>query len=82
MYLHTPDGERCGFGWESEEWQHEEIYAMDPRNPEWVELIISFYCLKLVAFRGRITLLLLVIAIQYNVLTGQKNQCVDYKKQG
>jgi hypothetical protein len=43
MYLHTPEGERCGFGWESEEWQHEEIYAMDPRNPEWVELVVSFY---------------------------------------
>jgi Hypothetical glycosyl hydrolase family 15 len=43
MYLHSPDGTRCGFGWASEEWNHEEIYAMDPRNPEWVELVTSFY---------------------------------------
>lgn len=43
MYLKTPNGERCAFGWASEEWGHEEIYAMDPRNPEWVELITSFY---------------------------------------
>jgi len=47
MYLHNLDGTRCGFGWESEEWNHEEIYAMDPRNPEWVELITSFYELVL-----------------------------------
>jgi len=43
MYLHNPDGTRCGFGWASEEWNQEEIYAMDPRNPEWVELVTSFY---------------------------------------
>ena len=43
MYLHDDEGERCGFGWASEEWGHEEIYAMDPRNPEWVELVVSFY---------------------------------------
>lgn len=43
MYLHQPDGSRCGFGWASDEWNHEEIYAMDPRNPEWVELVTSFY---------------------------------------
>ncbi|OGN95640.1 MAG: hypothetical protein A2Y89_03535 [Chloroflexi bacterium RBG_13_51_18] len=43
MYLHRPDGSRCGFGWASEQWGHEEIYAMDPRNQEWVELITSFY---------------------------------------
>jgi hypothetical protein len=43
MYLHHPDGTRCAFGWASEEWRQEEIYAMDPRNPEWVELITSFY---------------------------------------
>jgi hypothetical protein len=43
MYLHDSSGERCAFGWASEEWGHEEIYAMDPRNPEWVELITSFY---------------------------------------
>ena len=47
MYLHNLDDTRCGFGWESEEWNHEEIYAMDPRNPEWVELITSFYELVL-----------------------------------
>lgn len=43
MYLHTPGGERCAFGWASEDWGHEEIYAMDPANPEWVDLITSFY---------------------------------------
>jgi len=43
MYLHDAEGERCGFGWASEEWNHEEIYAMDPRNPQWVELVTSFY---------------------------------------
>ena len=43
MYLKNPDGSKCAFGWESEEWNHEEIYAMDPRNPEWRELIFSFY---------------------------------------
>ena len=43
MYLHDEAGERCGFGWASEEWNHGEIYAMDPRNPDWVELIVSFY---------------------------------------
>lgn len=43
MYLRTPEGEKCGFGWASEEWGHEEIYAMDPRNADWVELITSFY---------------------------------------
>jgi hypothetical protein len=43
MYLHAPGGGRCAFGWASESWGHEEIYAMDPRNPEWVELITSFY---------------------------------------
>lgn len=43
MYLHHPDGSRCAFGWASEEWGQEEIYAMDPRSPEWVELITSFY---------------------------------------
>ena len=43
MYLHDPEGARCGFGWASEEWDQEEIYAMDPRNPQWVELVTSFY---------------------------------------
>ena len=43
MYLKTPSGEKCAFGWASDEWDHEEIYAMDPRNPEWRELIVSFY---------------------------------------
>ncbi len=27
MYLHNPDGSRCAFGWASEEWNQEEIYA-------------------------------------------------------
>jgi len=43
MYLKKPDGSRCAFGWASETWQHEEIYAMDPRNQDWIELITSFY---------------------------------------
>ncbi len=43
MYLHDEAGERCGFGWASEEWNQGEIYAMDPRNPDWVELVVSFY---------------------------------------
>jgi len=47
MYLHDENGDRCAFGWASEEWQQEEIYAMDPRNPKWVELITSFYELVL-----------------------------------
>jgi len=43
MYLKNPNGTKCAFGWESEEWAHEEIYAMDPSSPEWKELILSFY---------------------------------------
>lgn len=43
MYLHSPAGERCGFGWASQDWGHEEIYAMDPGNEKWVQLITSFY---------------------------------------
>lgn len=43
MYLHNVSGERCAFGWASEEWGHAEIYAMDPRNEQWIELIVSFY---------------------------------------
>jgi len=43
MYLHDESGERCSFGWASEEWNQGEIWAMDPRNPDWVELVVSFY---------------------------------------
>lgn len=43
MYLHKLNGERCAFGWASPEWEQGEIYAMDPRNDKWVELITSFY---------------------------------------
>jgi hypothetical protein len=43
MYLHDSEGERCAFGWASEEWGHEEIYAMDPRNEDWVNLVANFY---------------------------------------
>ena len=43
MYLHKSDGERCAFGWASEEWAQEEIYAMDPRNKNWTKLVINFY---------------------------------------
>lgn len=43
MYLRGKGGGKCAFGWASEEWGHAEIYAMDPRNAEWVELIVSFY---------------------------------------
>jgi hypothetical protein len=43
MYLHKSDGSRCPFGWESDEWGQEEIYAMDPRNEEWVTLVVNFY---------------------------------------
>ena len=43
MYLHNPAGERCSFGWASQAWGQEEIYAMDPGNEKWVQLITSFY---------------------------------------
>jgi hypothetical protein len=43
MYLHHPDGSRCAFGWASESWGHEEIYATDARNAAWAELITAFY---------------------------------------
>jgi len=43
MYLTKPNGEKCPFGWTSENWGHEEIYAMDPRNPEWVDLVVAYY---------------------------------------
>ena len=47
MYLHDAEGERCGFGWASEEWNQEEIWAMDPRDPEWFDLITTFYSVVL-----------------------------------
>lgn len=43
MYLRDRNGDKCAFGWASEVWGHEEIYAMDPRSTEWVELIVAFY---------------------------------------
>jgi hypothetical protein len=43
MYLHDSEGKRCGFGWASEEWGHGEIYAMDPRNEDWADLVVNFY---------------------------------------
>ncbi len=43
MYLHKENGERCAFGWASEEWGHKEIYTMDPGNEKWAEFITSFY---------------------------------------
>lgn len=43
MYLHDSEGGRCAFGWASEEWGHEEIYSMDPRNEDWVNLVANFY---------------------------------------
>ena len=43
MFLRTPDGEKCAFGWASSEWGHQEIYAMDPRNVEWRTLVLTFY---------------------------------------
>ncbi len=43
LYLHGPDGARCAFGWASQEWAHGEIWAMDAANPDWVELVTSFY---------------------------------------
>jgi len=42
MFLHTSDG-RCAFGWASDQWGHQEIYAMDPRNQTWVELVLAAY---------------------------------------
>jgi len=43
MYLHKSNGQRCAFGWASDEWNHDEIYAMDPRNFYWVEMVTDFY---------------------------------------
>lgn len=42
MFL-KKDGKKCAFGWASQEWGHQEIYAMDVKNPEWRELILSVY---------------------------------------
>jgi hypothetical protein len=42
MYLKA-DGKKCAFGWASEEWGHQEIYAMDPRNSEWRALVLAAY---------------------------------------
>lgn len=36
-------GKKCAFGWASETWGHQEIYAMDVSNPEWRALILSAY---------------------------------------
>ena len=43
MFLRTPDGRKCAFGWASEEWGHQEIYAVDPRNSAWRSLILAAY---------------------------------------
>ena len=43
MYLKRANGERCSFGWASEEFATSEIYAMDPRNDKWADLVVSFY---------------------------------------
>lgn len=43
MYLHKENGKRCAFGWADNDWDHGEIYAMDPRNFYWVEMITDFY---------------------------------------
>jgi hypothetical protein len=43
MYLHDSSGKRIAFGWASTAWEQEEIYAMDPQNPDWIKLITSFY---------------------------------------
>jgi len=34
---------RCAFGWASAQWGHQEIYAMDPRNEEWIHLVLAAY---------------------------------------
>ena len=34
MYLHNLGGDRCAFGWRSEEFGTGEIYAMDPRSEQ------------------------------------------------
>ena len=43
MYLKKPNGEKCPFGWASDEFQQKEFYVMDPRNPQWIGLMTSFY---------------------------------------
>lgn len=43
MYLTDNNKNRCAFGWKSEEFSTEEIYAMDPRNEKWKSLVVSFY---------------------------------------
>jgi hypothetical protein len=43
MFLKRPDGSKCAFGWASQEWGHQEIYAMDCRNQEWIQLIVAAY---------------------------------------
>ena len=43
IYLHAPDGALCAFGWASESWGQEEIYAMNPASADWVDLVTSFY---------------------------------------
>lgn len=47
MFLKRPDGKKCAFGWASPEWGHQEIYAMDPRDPEWVNLVLAAYRITL-----------------------------------
>lgn len=34
---------KCAFGWASEKWGHQEIYAMDVTNPEWQAFILAVY---------------------------------------
>jgi hypothetical protein len=43
MYLRRANGEKCAFGWASDKWGHQEIYATDPRNSEWKKLILKVY---------------------------------------
>jgi hypothetical protein len=42
MVLKNQQG-TCAFGWASDEWGHQEIYAMDPRNEAWRELVLAAY---------------------------------------
>jgi hypothetical protein len=42
MFLKDSQG-KCAFGWASDEWGHQEIYAMDVTNPEWREFILRMY---------------------------------------
>jgi hypothetical protein len=42
MFLKNKAG-RCAFGWASAQWGHQEIYAMDPRNEEWIHLVLAAY---------------------------------------